>query len=311
MTTPRVSVVVATYRRADRLPALLAALDAQTLPASDYEVIVIENASPDDTSEVLESLRAGFRGNLRILHMDANAGPAPARNVGIAAATAPIIAFTDDDCIPEPDWLEAGLRTMVDRVGVAQGRTLPAGPTSAFSVTQDIDRLTGLYETCNLFARTDVLRSFGGFDESFGFFGEDTALGWGVRGAGWDAVFVADAVVRHEVTEPPFSWHLRRARMYAAFPKLARTVPGFRREMFWHRLFLRRRTASVLLAVAGVAAAVPVHWLTLLAVVPWFWHHRRSVRAGAWRLFARQLAFDLAVEWALVVGSIRHRSVVL
>ena len=176
MTTPRVSVVVATYRRPDRLPGLLAALAAQTLPSDDYEVIVVENASPDDTADVLESLRPDFDGTLHVLHMESNAGPAPARNVGITAAAAPVIAFTDDDCLPEPDWLEAGLRALeADGVGVAQGRTRPAGPTSTFSVTQDIDHLTGLYETCNLFARTDVLRSFGGFDESFGFFGEDTA----------------------------------------------------------------------------------------------------------------------------------------
>ena len=99
---PRVSVVVPCYRSPDRLTALLEALCAQDLPTDDFEVVVVDDGSPQPLAPAAET----FADRLRIhVHRQANAGPATARNTGAEVATAPLLAFTDDDCRPDAAWL--------------------------------------------------------------------------------------------------------------------------------------------------------------------------------------------------------------
>src|SRR5262245_61414849 len=118
-TTMEVSVVVPTYRRAANLPRLVAALEAQTLPADRFEVVLVDNGSDDDTPAVLAELAASTRLHLVPLRIDVNEGPARARNAGWRASSAPLVAFTDDDCVPRPDWLEQVVATAgsVPRLG--------------------------------------------------------------------------------------------------------------------------------------------------------------------------------------------------
>src|SRR3954467_3430323 len=95
-----VSVVVPTYRRPDLLARCLAALARQRYPADEYEVIVADDANDDATRRHIESLDlAPLR--LRYVAVTNRHGPAAARNLGWREATAEIIAFTDDDCIPD------------------------------------------------------------------------------------------------------------------------------------------------------------------------------------------------------------------
>jgi glycosyltransferase involved in cell wall biosynthesis len=100
MGAPQVSVVVATRDRARRLDALLSSLCSQTLPADDFEVIVVDDGSRDATQEVLA--RHASAGGLQlssVRHAESQ-GAAAARNAGWRRARAPLIAFTDDDCTP-------------------------------------------------------------------------------------------------------------------------------------------------------------------------------------------------------------------
>lgn len=110
---PLVSVIVCTYRRPEKLAVCLAALDRQTI-RDRVEVIVVDDGPDDRTAEV-----AG-RHSVRLARHERNRGLAAARNTGIAAATAPIVAFTDDDCVPAEGWLEALLvpYASADVVGV-------------------------------------------------------------------------------------------------------------------------------------------------------------------------------------------------
>ncbi len=94
----RFSVVIPTYNRAHTLRQCLAALVRQDY--ADYEVIVVDDGSRDGTAAMV---KAEFP-NVTYLQQD-NRGPAAARNLGIAAAKGEVVAFTDDDCLPPPDWL--------------------------------------------------------------------------------------------------------------------------------------------------------------------------------------------------------------
>ncbi len=118
------SVVIATYNRAADLAATLDSLSALR-PAGDWETIVVDNNSTDDTRAVVERAVAGFPVPLRYL-VEREQGRSPALNTGIRAAHGEIIATTDDDVRVAPDWLDraaAGLETLdCDYVG---GRVLP------------------------------------------------------------------------------------------------------------------------------------------------------------------------------------------
>jgi glycosyltransferase involved in cell wall biosynthesis len=94
--------VVPTFNRRESLRRLLDALAAQTYPAADFEVIVVDDGSTDGTNQMLEQLRPPYR--LRTL-WQANAGPALARNRGVASARGALIVFLDDDVEPLPELL--------------------------------------------------------------------------------------------------------------------------------------------------------------------------------------------------------------
>ena len=99
MTRPNVSVVVCSLNGAHKIANCLAALEAQTI-RGQCEIIVVDDGSTDRTAEVARQF------NVDVLVHDTNRGLSAARNSGIRRSIAPIVAFTDDDCVPAADWLE-------------------------------------------------------------------------------------------------------------------------------------------------------------------------------------------------------------
>ncbi len=314
MGAPRVAVIIPTHSRADRLPSIVAALERQTLSRSEFEVVICDDCSPDDTGEVLARLSAQTSLNLRVMRTPRNSGPATARNIAWRSSSSPVLAFMDDDCLPTPGWLEAGIGYFDEPdVGVAQGRTLPdpSVPMSAASTSQRIERLTHRYEACNIFYRRDALSAVGGFDESIFFFGEDTVPGWAVRRRGGGVRFAPEALVHHEVVRRGARWRLRWARLHSHWPALVRRFPEMRRDLLWARVFLYPGHAALLAGVAGIVAGV-------------FWRPALALLAPAIALYSPlgltreeftkklgELAFDALVVAALIEGSIRSRTLML
>jgi glycosyltransferase involved in cell wall biosynthesis len=96
--TPSVSIIVPVYNGADTIATCLESLLNQNYPAEAYEIIVVENASTDNTTDVVEKYP------VRLFHSDKR-GPSAARNFGVARSEADIVAFTDADCIADLYWL--------------------------------------------------------------------------------------------------------------------------------------------------------------------------------------------------------------
>lgn len=311
----KVSVVVPTFQRASSLPGLIAALEAQTLPAGDFEVIVVDDASADDTQKVLADLASRARLRLRVMRNEHNSGPGATRNAGWRASDAPIVAFTDDDCTPSPGWLEAGLRAFDrEQAGIVQGRTLPDpdAPKKGWGKTVCVERLTLLYESCNIFYRTDVLRAAGGFDERIRVpFGEDTAAGWEARRQGIGAVFAPDALVYHSVAYPGMRYWWRYAMMHANFPVLVRRFPEMRRDLLWLHLFLWRERAVFDAALAGLVAGI-FWWPAFFLMAPYAYVRRpRELSVAELKSVLSQIAMDPAILAGLLVGSVRERTLVV
>ena len=177
---PRVSVVVPTCGRPALLARCLDALERQTLPRAEYEVIVIEDQRRD--------------------------GPASARNRGWRKARAPIVAFTDDDCVPAPDWLEGALAAFDEGADVVCGRIVmpaPARPTDYERDAQGLERSE--FVTANCLCRRSWLERVDGFDEAFKLaWREDSDLHFRLLRHGARIVREPRAVVVHPVR--PASW---------------------------------------------------------------------------------------------------------
>jgi GT2 family glycosyltransferase len=99
---PLISVITPTYNRRESLLATLRALESQSLPAHQFEVVVIADGCTDGSADACRMLQPSYA--LRVIEQ-ANAGPAVARNVGCQQARAPLLVFLDDDVIPDPDFL--------------------------------------------------------------------------------------------------------------------------------------------------------------------------------------------------------------
>lgn len=312
---PQVTVVVPTYCRPHLLGRLVAALEAQTLPPDRFDVVVVDNASSDDTSTRLSALASASP--LRLRHLiEHKRGPAATRNAGWRASTAPIVAFIDDDCVPEPGWLAGGLATIStdDRIGVVQGCTRkPEGQPHGgdWTLWRQITEPTPFFEGCNIFYRRAALEQSDGFDEDIGNYGEDTALGWSVIDGGWKRGYAEDAVAYHDVEERGVAYHVRTGLLERNVARIAKRYPDFRREAFWRPWAFRRENAAFTTAVAGALLATWRRPALLLALpylllrLPPRGHPRRG------RLLLERIAVDAAQFAGMRLGSLRYRIAVL
>jgi len=314
-----VSVVVPTRDRPEHLTRLLESLRGQSLPAEEFEVVVVDDGSGADTRAAVERelVRGGLA--LRYRRLETGGGPAAARNLGWRVARAPLIAFTDDDCAAEARWLEAALAAAAARpTTILQGRTVPdpaalaAAPRGRVGRhTVHVQRLGPQYETCNIFYPRATLEALAGFDEAYGArpAAEDTDLAWRAIESGVSTAFVSDAVVFHAVTVLSPGLALRRAlrwspaiRVFAEHPQARQML---HRGIFWnvwHYLVWR----------SLLALAAP-RWLRRLLFTRHLMELRARARrdgAGVWAV-PFLLVHDLVECWAIARGAIRYRTLVL
>jgi glycosyltransferase involved in cell wall biosynthesis len=313
ISSPEVSVVVATRDRAARLGGLLRSLHEQTLDPSRFEAVIVDDGSTDGTQALLERESAASGLRLRALRI-AGSGPAAARNAGWRAAEAELVAFTDDDCEADPDWLEAGLAAAAqDRGAIVQGRTAPLpreldrmGP---FSRTRTVSAPGLWFETCNIFYPRQLLERLDGFDETFPeALGEDTDLGWRALAAGAKRGFAADALVYHAVDRLPVLDHLRTALRGPDAVLVFRRHPRLRREAIHYGAFRNPAHAQLLLAVGGLwlSRSLPLAGALALPYALTLARRARAVHGGP--LAVPYLAlYDALQTYASARGSLRHR----
>jgi GT2 family glycosyltransferase len=201
---PVVSVVVPTHDRADYLAVTLDSLNAQEFD-SPYEVIVVDDGSRDDTAGVARRANAMY-----IRHFPAR-GVNAARNEGARAASAPLIAFVDDDVYAAPGWLRALVRGAHEHPDAEAfggpirarfegpaprscGRELPPITTLDLGTT---DREAQLVWSANMLVRRAALARVGEFDESLPTGGDEEDWLRRLRANGGKVVYLAAAGLDH------------------------------------------------------------------------------------------------------------------
>jgi glycosyltransferase involved in cell wall biosynthesis len=166
---PQVSVVIPHLNDLVGLEACLTSLAAQSFPADRFEIVVADNGSTCGLSAV-ETVVAGRA----TLVAEPRPGAGPARNAAVAAARGTILAFTDADCRPEPDWLERGVAALRPGAFMGGGITVTVGdparptPAEAFELVygfpvEDYARREDYVCSCNLFVHAADFHRAGGF----------------------------------------------------------------------------------------------------------------------------------------------------
>lgn len=234
------SVVISTHNRAAMLPEVVEALFAQE-GAPPFEVVIVDNASTDGTGDVLRMLTARHPA-LRSAR-EPRRGVSHGRNLGIALARAPIVAFTDDDVRVSPGWLATIARCLADHPGAdwIGGRVLPrwTAPPPAWLTREhwaplalldygDAPFVIGRQRrlcllTASLAVRTDALHAVGGFSPSFTRCVDHELLirlwNSGRQGLYWPDLVVETDVPSERMTKAYHRmWHRRTARLYAQIP---------------------------------------------------------------------------------------------
>ena len=320
---PDISVVVPTWRRPVLLERCLIALVAQTLPPERYEVVVCDDGPDDATRALVERFADthAIRGlSIHYLPIDATQGPAAARNAGWHRARAPIIAFTDDDTVPDPRWLEAGLAALADGATAACGTiVVPLGdaPTDYEADASGLARAE--FATANAFVRRDALAAVNGFDERFtAAWREDSDLQFALLRIDAEIVRAWSALVMHPVR--PARWGVSlsqqkksrfEALLYSKYPdlyklRIARTPP---RHYYAIATSALVTLAAAICGVRFIAAAAALAWAALTLG---FFAQRMRGRSRDWR-HVSEMAYTsvlipfLSIYWR-IRGAVTYRT---
>jgi len=117
----KVSVIIPTYNRKDELEKLLHSLNNQTLPPSQFEIIIVDDGSSDGTEEWLMKHKDQYSIEI-FLYAQVHEGTGAARNLGMEKARGDIFAFIDTDCVAHPEWLEHLMKPFhAEKVGAVGG----------------------------------------------------------------------------------------------------------------------------------------------------------------------------------------------
>ncbi len=207
----QVSVVMPTHNRWAQLSRVLEGYREQTIGLDQFEVIVCDDASDDGTPDRVRAFAETAPYALRYLRQEKK-GPAAARNMGIGAARAPLVALTDDDCVPDPHLLarhRASSRQGVATIGyIAWHPEVAVTPFMAFlapgyrfnfaQITDPADATFRCFYTANVSAWRADLLAVGGFDEGFPAAAyEDIELGYRLHKAGVRLAYDREAIIYH------------------------------------------------------------------------------------------------------------------
>ena len=323
---PPVSIIIPVHNGARTLGACLDGCTAQNVPIK--EIIVVDDGSTDATPGIASEHDVIY------LRQDQR-GPAAARNAGAQRASGEFIAFTDADCVPQPDWIAHLLESFDNGVAAAGGTYGNASGRSwlASLIHEEIQarharfgREVDFLGSFNVMYRRELFQRVGGFDESFRTAsGEDNDLAYRLQDAGGKLAFTPHAVVAHHHPTGLAQYLRTQARHGYWRMKLYQKHPG--RLGGDHYAGLRDFAGVGLpLAIAAHAAAAAFTWsfpplaialtLSLAVYAPAFaWLHadlardlaRRTRRPAAWFFWLVMVLRDFARCVGLIAGLWRFR----
>lgn len=320
---PELSVVVPAFEASRTIAQCIRALRSQTLPREHYEIIVVDDASTDDTYQVAS------REGARVLRLERNTGPGAARNVGVAAARGQLIVFTDADCEPCPDFLaDLQVRLRDPRVGGVKGayrsrqralvaRFVQCEYEQRYERTARLPTIDFVDTSACCFRRADVLR-VGGFEPRLRMC-EDQEMSFRLARDGVRIEFAPEACTYHLHCEDPLGYVRKKFRIARWKAQVLRLHPSkMLHDSHTPQLVKLQMVLTCAVCLAALACLRGV-WRPLVvalsayvgAIAPFVFHVARRDIAVA--LIAPGMLFgrDLALCAGLLTGTLdlvmRHR----
>ncbi len=320
-----VSVIIPAYNAEKTLPHTLRALQHQTMPRNLYEIIVIDDASTDQTGAVAREFGVRYRRQNK-------EGPAAARNLGVRIARGDIVLFTDSDCVPAEDWLEKMVKPLEDpRVAGVMGRyrtrqkEFPARFVQLefeerFSILRKFESIDLVPSFAAAFRRS-VFEEVGGFNAHYPLANnEDVELSYQIAARGYKMVFLDDAVVYHrhpstwrEFIKIKYARAFWRTLVYKKFPekiiKDTYTPQSLKAQILTAWLLLWSPLAFIFGLKWGIAAVGATLVLFLASCLPFILRTYRFDRTMALLsplvLFPKAIVFGWGIFLAMITGSER------
>lgn len=232
-----ITIILSAFKRWDLLEKALQRISEQDFPADKWELIVIDDANAPQNKQVVESFSKKIK-NITFIS-EGHRGAAKARELGFKRARGDIIAFTDEDTLPQTDWLsqiKKAFDAHPEAMGI-EGKVLSDEKKPLFSNAPE-NMHGGIYIGCNTHYRRAAIENVKYYDPEFYFWREDTNLAFKVLTLG-PIVFVPEVVTHHPAkTIAPISiWknlsHLKDDMLlYRRFPR--KTVSFLGREWIRH-----------------------------------------------------------------------------
>jgi glycosyltransferase involved in cell wall biosynthesis len=234
MNKPFVSVIIPVLNNAESLQYCLEALENQTYPKGLYDVVVIDNGSEENIDELVQSCI-----HSKITY-ESKPGPYAARNKGLSIANGEVIAFTDSDCRPLPDWIENGVANLLEfpNCALVAGKIEisfkdPLKPT-AIELLESIGSLKqkdnvdndNYGATANLFTFRKVIDHVGTFNEKLKSAGD---IEWGQRAysSGYKLIYADDTIVTHTARHSFGQFYKRQIRCVGGLHDLKKVTKKY------------------------------------------------------------------------------------
>ncbi len=295
---PRATIVVSNYNGMKILPSCLNSIETQS--RNDFETIVVDDCSTDDS---VEMIRSDFPW-VRLVQNRKNLGPSRSKNVGLREASYDLVAFLDNDTILTHGWLEsmvgfiqanpragavaakimfADNRQVINSAGSAMNVAAYGWDRGIFEMEADYNAQSDrVFYACSaaMFARKSCIEEVGGFDPLYKYPFEDVDLGWRLNLAGYEVWFNPEAVAYHCLgatmgrTTPPTIYHYERNRIRSILKNFDdSTLRNIRTELF--RLYLATMSTSLRLKGIPRRERLATAW-RMLQAVGWNLRKRRS-----------------------------------
>lgn len=319
------SVIIPVYNGRNCIANCLTALAAGTLSPAQFEVIVVDDGSTDGTDDAVRGwLAAEQLGHWRLLRQE-NAGPAAARNAGAIAAISPLLLFTDADCVPASDWVQAmiepfqGANPPAAVMGRYSSRQTEAAARFAQAEFEERYRLMAGRERIDLIAtyaaayQRTLFLEMGGFDTGFPQANnEDVDFSYRLSHRGAQMLFAPAAVVAH--THSTTWGHYARVKAARAYWRMQvyRRYPGKAVSDSYTPQSLKVQLVFGVASVVAVPLALFTRvwgWLFLplfflLSALPTAAAMARQEPGfllwALWGLWLRSLAFAVGVAWGIL-----------
>ena len=318
-----ITVVIPTYKRSALLMRCMGALLRQTLPARNFEIIIISDGEDPSTRAALDSADHVQYPVIRYYELPSKAGPAAARNLGWLLAQADLIAFTDDDCIPADNWLHSlwnGYSTnRLAEVAFSGSTEVPISHRHPTDYERSISELASAeFITANCACTKQALQHVNGFDERFRMaWREDMDLQFKFILHGIPIIKVTAAIVTHPVRKVPWGVSLQEERkrmfnalLYKKYPRLYKEkIETASQGHYYGIVFL------ISLFIAGLIFREPALILAGLAgwigLTSWIAFRRLRATSHSWNhvsemIFTSAFIPALSLFWKLY-GSLKFK----